>query len=147
LQQPELIVVGMKQDSAHYLLNEAALRMKQGLRLAGGHRERDLLENVECEFRKVEQHWAQHVMGYALWFYGEEEFLFSSASTLTSTIAFLGTIVSTRRGAIDKLFYFRTPSLPPLTEISGPQVIRAAVCSTGNSQTQPTRASIQRSES
>ena len=66
-QQPELIVVGMKQDSAHYLLNEAALRMKQGLRLAGGHREKDLLENVECEFRKVEQHWAQHVMGYALW--------------------------------------------------------------------------------
>jgi len=74
LQQPELIVVGMKQDLAHYLLNEAARRMKQGLRLAGGHREKDLLENVECEFRKVEQHWAKHVMGYALWFYGEDEF-------------------------------------------------------------------------
>src|SRR6266700_5359581 len=43
--------------------------------------------------------------------------LFSSASTLTSTIIFLGTLVSTRRGAIDDLFYFRTPSLPPLREI------------------------------
>ncbi len=39
LQQPELIVVGMKQDLA-----------------------------------KAEQRWAQHVMGYALWFYGEDEF-------------------------------------------------------------------------
>jgi hypothetical protein len=53
LQQPELIVVSMKQDLAHYLLNEAARRMKQGLRLAGGHRGKELLENVECEFLKA----------------------------------------------------------------------------------------------
>jgi hypothetical protein len=105
LQQPELIVVGMKQDLAHYLLNEAARRMKQGLRLAGGHRAKDLLENVECEFREVGQHWAQHVMGYALWFYGEDEFPVFQC-VLTSTIAFLGTMVWTRRGGIDKLFYF-----------------------------------------
>lgn len=52
----------------------AARRLKQGLRLAGGRREKELLENVECEFRKVEHHWARHVMGYALWFYGEDEF-------------------------------------------------------------------------
>ncbi len=74
IQQPELVVVGMKQDLAHHLLNEAARRMEQGLRLAGGHREKELLENVESEFRRVEQRWAQHVMGYALWFCGEDEF-------------------------------------------------------------------------
>jgi hypothetical protein len=147
LQQPELIVVSMKQDLAHYLVNEAARRMKLGLRLAGGHREKELLENVECEFKKVEQRWAKHVMGYALWFYAKMSSMFSNASTLTSTIAFLGTMVSTRRGAIDELFYFKTPSLPPLKEISGPQMIRAAVCSIGHSQTQLTRVSIQRSGS
>lgn len=53
VQQPELIVVGMKQDSAHYLLNEAARRMEQGLRLAGGRGEK-LLENIACEFTKVD---------------------------------------------------------------------------------------------
>ena len=43
----------MKQDSAHYLLNEAARRMEQGLRLAGGRGEK-LLENIACEFTKVD---------------------------------------------------------------------------------------------
>ena len=65
MQQPELIVVGRKQDLAHYFLNETARRMKQGLHLAGDHGEKDLLENVECEFKKVEQRWAQQVMEYA----------------------------------------------------------------------------------
>ena len=39
--------------------------MKQGLHLAGDHGEKELLENVECEFKKVEQRWAQQVMDYA----------------------------------------------------------------------------------
>src|SRR6266853_2558183 len=137
LQQPELIVVGMKQDLAHYLLNEAARRMKQGLRLASGHREKELLENVECNSGKLNNTGPSTSWGMRCGSTAKMTSLFSSASTLTSTIAFLGTIVSTRRGAIDKLFYFRTPSLPPLKEISGPQMIRAAVCSTGHSQTQP----------
>ena len=147
LQQPELIVVGMKQDLAHYLLNEAARRMKLGLRLAGGHREKELLENVECEFKKVEQRWAKHVMGYALWFYGEDEFPVFQCVNPDLNNRFPWDDGSTRRGAIDKLFYFKTSSLPPLKEISGPQMIRAAVCSIGHSQTQLTRVSIQRSGS
>jgi hypothetical protein len=48
--------------------------MEQGLRMAGGRREKELLENVECEFTKVEQRWAQHLIGYVLWFYSEDEF-------------------------------------------------------------------------
>jgi Domain of unknown function (DUF4262) len=74
LQQPELIVVGLEGDLAHYLLNEVARRMKGGMRSTDGHREKELLESVECEFRKVEPRWVRHVMGYALWFYGAEDF-------------------------------------------------------------------------
>ena len=70
-------------------------------------------------------------MGYALWFYCEDEFPVFQCVNPDLNNRFPWDDGSTRRGAIDKLFYFKTSSLPPLKEISGPQMIRAAVCSTG----------------
>jgi uncharacterized protein DUF4262 len=72
--QPEIIVVGLKEGTALYALNEMGDRMKNGIRLVNGDRHKELLSNVECEFRDVEQRWADHVMGYALWFYGGDRF-------------------------------------------------------------------------
>jgi hypothetical protein len=72
--QPEIIVVGLKPDTAHSVLNDCARLLKAGARFEDGHRERDLLVKVECEFRQVEQRWLRQLMGYAVWFYGNDEF-------------------------------------------------------------------------
>jgi hypothetical protein len=72
--QPEIIVVGLKPDAAHSILNECARRLRAGARFTNGHRETDLLSNVECEFREVEQRWLIQLMGYSVWFYGEDNF-------------------------------------------------------------------------
>lgn len=71
---PELIVIGLKPDVAHSLLNECAGRVQQGIRLREGERADGLLANVECEFRAVEKRWIRQTMGYGVWFYGGDEF-------------------------------------------------------------------------
>src|SRR5258708_21264156 len=71
---PELIVVGLKDNVAQYLLNEGARRLKESSHPLDGHRESGLLADVVCEFRNVEQRWLRQVMGYAIWFYGGDEF-------------------------------------------------------------------------
>ena len=73
--QPEIITVGLKDDTAQYLLNEVADRLKGGLQIQEGLRQRGLLENVECEFRRVEERPEfGGVVGYASWFYGDDPF-------------------------------------------------------------------------
>jgi hypothetical protein len=71
--QPEIITVGLKDNSAQYLLNEIADRLKNGLQIQEGLRQRELLEKVDCEFRKVEERpELRAVVGYATWFYGAD---------------------------------------------------------------------------
>lgn len=71
---PELIVIGLKAEVAHCLLNECAGRLQAGTRLVEGGRVQGLLANVECEFRSVEKRWLRRTMGYAVWFYGGDDF-------------------------------------------------------------------------
>jgi hypothetical protein len=74
-QQPEIIVVGLKTDTAQFLLNEVASRMRLGLKIREGLRQSELLADVECEFREVEQRSElAGVVGYAKWFYGADPF-------------------------------------------------------------------------
>lgn len=73
--QPEVIVVGLKEDTAHHVLNEVGRLFRAGVAFDDRHRQGDLLENVDCEFRAVEQRWLQAgVMGYANWFYGGPQY-------------------------------------------------------------------------
>jgi hypothetical protein len=71
---PEIIVIGLNPDQAHWVLNESARRLKSGVQFEEYHRESKLLENVECEFRAIERRWLRQTMGYAVWFYGGDEF-------------------------------------------------------------------------
>ncbi|HEX6803641.1 MAG TPA: DUF4262 domain-containing protein [Terriglobales bacterium] len=71
---PELIVIGLKLDVAHWLLNECARRLQQGLRLEESQRVDGLLSNVECEFRAIEKRWIRQTMGYAVWYNGGDGF-------------------------------------------------------------------------
>jgi hypothetical protein len=72
--QPEIVVVGLKPETAHRVLNECARRFRDGARFEDGHREKDPLTNVDCEFRQVEHRWLRQLMGYAIWFYGDDDF-------------------------------------------------------------------------
>jgi len=73
--QPEIIVVGLDADMAHYLLNEMQRLIRDGLSIDEGLRQRELLENVECEFRQVAlRPELAAVVGHATWFYGGDPF-------------------------------------------------------------------------
>lgn len=71
--QPEIITVGLREGTAHHLLNEAAAHLRNGVDLTKG-RHRDMVGEVECEFRPVDPKWVKHLMGLALWYYNWEEF-------------------------------------------------------------------------
>ncbi len=66
--KPEVIAVGLYENTAHFLLNEAANRLRNGIDLAAG-RHRNMVGEVECEFRLVDPKWVKHLMGWALWYY------------------------------------------------------------------------------
>jgi hypothetical protein len=69
---PELITVGLPANPAHYALNKAISLMKEGVDLTNG-RHRNIIGNVEVEFRKVDSKWLHHVMLRADWFYDGED--------------------------------------------------------------------------
>jgi Domain of unknown function (DUF4262) len=71
--QPEIITVGLSPEAAHFALNEAAKLLRAGVSLSQG-RHRDLIGQVECEFRPVEWKWAAHLMNWAVWYYDDTEF-------------------------------------------------------------------------
>jgi hypothetical protein len=70
--KPELITVGLPASTAHSALNKAASLMRDGVDLTVG-RHRDIIGNVEVEFRKVDPKWLHHVMLRANWFYDGED--------------------------------------------------------------------------
>jgi Domain of unknown function (DUF4262) len=70
---PEVITVGLKEETAHFLLNEAATRLRGGINLAEG-RHSELIGEVECEFRPVDPKWIRHLMGWAIWYNGNSDF-------------------------------------------------------------------------
>lgn len=65
---PEIITVGLKEKTAQFLLNEAARQLRAGVNLSQG-RHRDMIGEVECEFRPVDPAWVQHLMGWGHWYY------------------------------------------------------------------------------
>lgn len=67
--KPEIITVGLPEKTAHFALNEAARQLRSGVDLTLG-RHRDIVGDVECEFRPVDQKWVKQLMGWAVWYYG-----------------------------------------------------------------------------
>jgi hypothetical protein len=70
--KPEIITVGLLPDTAHFALNEAAKLLRAGADVTGRHP--DLVGKVDCEFRPVDRKWVKHLMGWALWYYGGDDF-------------------------------------------------------------------------
>jgi hypothetical protein len=71
--KPEIITVGLPPETAHFALNEAAKLLRAGVDLTQG-RHRDLIGEVECEFRTVDRKWVGHLMDWAVWYYDGPNF-------------------------------------------------------------------------
>lgn len=71
--KPEIITVGLPEKTALFLLNEAAKRLREGIDLTLG-RHREMVGEVECEFKPVDPKWARHLMGWASWYYDQFDF-------------------------------------------------------------------------
>ena len=71
---PEVIVVGLRAELAHWILNELAARARAGERYQTGDVLDGLLEGFPVTFRPVSlEHVVAH-FGWALWYYGHEPF-------------------------------------------------------------------------
>ena len=66
--KPDLITVGLPPETARHALNSAAELLRSGVDLTKG-RHRDLIGNVECEFRPTDPKWVKHLMNWAVWYY------------------------------------------------------------------------------
>jgi hypothetical protein len=66
--KPDIITVGLRPQTAQVALNEAAKLLRAGTNLSRG-RHRELIGEVECEFRPVDPKWVAHVMNWAEWYY------------------------------------------------------------------------------
>ena len=64
---PELITIGLQPGTALSALNAAVDQMRAGVDLSRG-RHRDLVGEVECEFRPVHRDWVKHLMHSANWY-------------------------------------------------------------------------------
>ena len=71
--KPEIITVGLLPETAHSALNGAAKLLRAGVDLTKG-RYRDLVGEVECEFRPVDRKWVEQLMGWAMWYYDRADF-------------------------------------------------------------------------
>ncbi len=71
--KPDLITVGLPPETANSALNEAVRLLRSGVDLSQG-RHRELVGNVECEFRAVDPKWIRHLMGWAVWYYEGDNF-------------------------------------------------------------------------
>jgi Domain of unknown function (DUF4262) len=71
--KPEIITVGLLPKTAHFALNQAAKLLRAGIDLTQG-RHRDLIGEVECEFRPIDRKWIKQLMGWAVWYYDGDDF-------------------------------------------------------------------------
>lgn len=71
---PEVIILGLRTDLAHRILNEVAARARSGYRYKAGDRVAGLIEGFDMEFRPVAEVQIEPHFGWALWFYDFEPF-------------------------------------------------------------------------
>lgn len=70
---PELITCGLPSTVAQSALNSAAVLLADGVVLTTG-RHRDLIGDVEVEFKTVDRKWISHLMNSTIWFNGTPDF-------------------------------------------------------------------------
>lgn len=71
---PEVLIVGLKEDLRHKLLNNLNFDIGRGERFIDGLSSRDVLEGYTCYFQKLPQERFREYLGWNRWFYEGDEF-------------------------------------------------------------------------
>jgi hypothetical protein len=67
--EPEIIVVGLEEPIAHFIVNEYNGRVRAGERFKIGACYSGFIEGFECQVRAVDPSRFKEYMGWCLWFY------------------------------------------------------------------------------
>jgi len=72
---PEILIIGLKNELAMWILNEIAHRNKNGLeQLQPQHHYDGFIENHQCKFFTIPQHHYKNYVGWNLWLYNGDDF-------------------------------------------------------------------------
>ena len=71
---PELLVVGMRLELMHVLLNNLGEELRGGRRFEAGMEHDGVLEGFRCCFREVSRDWYRDYLGYACWYHQGDAF-------------------------------------------------------------------------
>jgi hypothetical protein len=71
---PEVIVIGLRQPIAHFLVNEYNDRVRAGKRFAGGTRYEGFLEGFQLQFEVVKPDHFDDYLTWDKWLYGPKGF-------------------------------------------------------------------------
>ncbi|NYE28587.1 hypothetical protein HDE78_001543 [Rhodanobacter sp. K2T2] len=71
---PELVVIGLKQPIAHFVVNEYNRRVQSGEQFSHGQMAPGFVEGFDCQFREVHLSHYREYFGWDIWLYGGTEF-------------------------------------------------------------------------
>ena len=71
---PEVIIIGLRDELAQFMINEYCARVRAGEALSVGQRASGLLDGFDCEIREVSASHYQEYVGWNLWLYGGPKF-------------------------------------------------------------------------
>jgi uncharacterized protein DUF4262 len=72
--RPEVVVVGLKQPIAHFVINEYNRRVQEGETFTPGDRYEGFLEGFDVLIEQVDPQFYSDYFGWDLWLYGGPEF-------------------------------------------------------------------------
>jgi hypothetical protein len=71
---PEIVIVGLKHELAHVLINNIGFDIKNGMKYQSGQFYADILDDFQCLMIEVNKKYYREHVGYALWYYKGDNF-------------------------------------------------------------------------
>ena len=71
---PEIIIIGLRQELAHLLINNIAFDIKEGKTFSPGEFHEGVLDDFLCYFAAVHPEHYRDFVGWARWYYGGDDF-------------------------------------------------------------------------
>jgi hypothetical protein len=71
---PEILIIGLKPELQHVLINNIGGSYKSGLKLQSGIFQKDIIDNFDCLIVEVEKKYYEDYFGQALAYYGHDNF-------------------------------------------------------------------------
>ncbi len=71
---PEIIIIGLKQELTHSIINDIGAYVKDGKKYESLNYYDGLIKGFECYFVDIDKSNYYQYMGYANWYYGDNDF-------------------------------------------------------------------------